>query len=92
MEVYTFALTFASLMPGPRKDSYLLPQIQEDIKSLVGAGYFSHLDLKMGFWQIAMDETLKQYTAFTIGNLGFFECKHMLFMLCNAPATFQRLM
>ena len=39
-----------------------------------------------------MDEVLKQYTAFTVGNLGFFECECMLFGLCNAPAMFQRLM
>ena len=38
-----------------------------------------------------MDEALKQYTAFTIGNLGFFKCECMPIRLCNAPATFQRL-
>ena len=75
-----------------KKDSYLLPQIQEAIESLVGAGYFSCLDLKAGFWQIAMDEALKQYTTFTKGNVGFFECKCMSFGLCNALAMFQRLM
>ena len=32
------------------------------------------------------------YTAFTVGNLGFFECNHMPFGLCNALATFQWLM
>ena len=55
-------------------------------------GYFSCLDLKAGFLQIAMDETLKQYTAFTMGNLGFFECEHMPFVLHNVLAMFQRLM
>ena len=50
------------------------------------------LGLKTGFWQVAMDEASKQYTASTVGNIGFFECEQMLFGLCNAPAMFQRLM
>ena len=75
-----------------KKDSYPLPRIQEMLGSLVGAGHFSCLDLKSGFWQIKMGEASKQYTAFTIGNLGFFECDRMPFGLCNALATFQGLM
>ena len=70
-----------------KKDSYPLPRIQEALESLVGAGHFSCLDLKSRFWQIRMDETSKQYTAFTVGNLGFFKCDRMPFGLCNAPAT-----
>ena len=69
-----------------------MPRIQEALESLVGAGHFSCLDLKLGFWQIKMEEASKQYTAFTVGNLGFFECDHMPFGLCNAPATLQWLM
>ena len=55
-----------------KKDSYPLPRIQEALESLVGAGHFSCLDLKSGFWQIKMEEVSKQYTAFTVGNLGVF--------------------
>ena len=62
------------------------------LESLVGAGHFSCLDLKSGFWQIRMDKPSKQYTAFTVGNLGFFECDRMPFGLCNVLATFQWLM
>ena len=39
-----------------------------------------------------MEESLKQYTAFTVGTLGFFQCEHMPFGLCNTLAAFQRLM
>ena len=66
--------------------------MQEALKSLVDAGHFSCLDLKLGFWQIKMEEASKQYTTFTVGNLGFFKCNCMPFGLCNVPVTFQRLM
>ena len=87
-----FCIDFCHLNAHIKKDSYPLPRIQEVLQSLVGAGHFSCPDLKPGFWQIKMDESLKQYTAFTVGNLGFFKCYCMPFGLCNPPATFQRLM
>ena len=37
-------------------------------------------------------EEAKQYIAFTVGPLGFYECNRMPFAQKNAPATFQRLM
>ena len=87
-----FCIDFQHLNTCMKKDSYLLPQIQEALESLVDAGHFSCLDLKSRLWQIRMDEVSRQYTAFTVGNLGFFECDRMPFGLCNAPATFQQLM
>ena len=87
-----FCIDFCCLNTCTKKDSYPLLRIQEALESLVGAGHFSCLDLKSGFWQIKMEEASNQYTAFTINNLGFFECDHMLFGLCNVLATFHRLM
>ena len=87
-----FCIDFCCLNTHAKKDSYPLPRIHEALESLVGAGHFSCLDLKLGLWQIKMEEVSKQYTAFTVGNLGFFECDCMPFGLCNVPATFQRLM
>ena len=84
-----FCIDFHHLNACMKKDSYPLPRIQEALESLVGAGHFSCLDLKSRFWQIRMDEASKQYTTFTVGNLGFFECDRMPFGLCNALATFQ---
>ena len=43
------------------------------------------------YWQVEVDEADKHKTAFTVGNMEFFECNRMGFGLANAPATFQRL-
>ena len=48
--------------------------------------------MNSGFWQVLMDDESKQYTAFTLGSMGLYECESMPFGLCNAPPTFQRLM
>ena len=87
-----FYIDFRKLNVRTKKDSYPLPCIQETLESLEGSHVFSSFDFKSGFWQVEMDETSKQYTAFTVGSLGFFECEHMPFGLCNTPTTFQRLM
>ena len=74
------------------KDAYSLPGIDETLDCLGGAIIFTSLDLKSGYWQVEMDEESKPLTAFTVGPLGFYECKRMPFGLTNAPATFQCLM
>ena len=45
-----FCLVFHHLNAHTKKDSYPLPGIQEALESLVGAGHFSCLDLKSGFF------------------------------------------
>ena len=74
------------------KDSHPLPHICKTLESLAGAAHYSTFDLNSGFWQVPMDEESKQYTAFTLGSMGLYECESMSFRLCNAPPTFQRLM
>ena len=43
-----FCINFCCLNAHMKKDSYPLPRIQEALESLVGAGYFFCLDLKLG--------------------------------------------
>ena len=87
-----FCVDFCRLNVHTKKDSYPLSRIQEALKSKAGTGHFSTMDFKSGFWQVHMVPESQQYTAFTVGNLGFYEFTCMPFGLCNAPATFQHLM
>ena len=62
------------------------------MESMVGARFFSTMDLKSGFWQVKMAKNSQQYTAFTVGSMGVYEFLGMPYGICNALATFQRLM
>ena len=86
-----FCVDFRKLNQITKKNSYPLPLI-DDILALLGkAKFFTSLDLKSGYWQVAMDEKDKEKTAFTC-HKGLFEFNVMPFGLSNAPAVFQELM
>ena len=87
-----FCINFCQLNSRTKKDAYPLPQMQETMESMVGTQFFSTMDLKSGFWQVKMAKDSQQYTAFTVGSMGVYEFLRMLYGLCNAPVTFQRLM
>ena len=87
-----FCIDFRRLNAETKKDSYPLLRMQETMESMVGAWFFSRMDLKSGFWQVKMAEKSRQYTAFTVGSMGIFEFLRMPYRLCNTLATFQWLM
>ena len=87
-----FCIDFRKLNSLTVKDSHPLPRICETLESLAGAAHYSTFDMNSGFWQVPMSPESKQYTAFTLGSMGLYECQSMLFGLCNALPTFQRLM
>ena len=89
---FRFCIDLRKLNSRTVRDAYDLPRVNDTIDILIGSKYFSKLDLHSGYWQVEIDEADKYKTAFTVGNMGFYECNRMAFGLTNAPATFQRLM
>ena len=87
-----FCVDFRCLNVHMKKDSYPLPHFQEALESMVGSAHFLSMGFKSDFWQIKMALESQQYTAFMVGNLGFYEFTCMPFGLCNVPTTFQHLM
>ena len=73
------------------KDAYPLPRVDDTLDTLSGSNWFSTIDLKSGYWQVEMAPEDREKTAFCTRE-GLFEFNVMPFGLCNAPATFQRLM
>ena len=87
-----FCIDLRKLNSQTIKDVYSLPRIEKSLDCLNGAIIFTFLDLKVGYWQVEMEENSIPYTAFTVGPLGFHKFVCMPFGLTNAPATFQHLM
>ena len=86
-----FCIDYRELNNVIYKDSYPLPRIDTCLDALGGSKYFSTLNLRSGFWQVASDPRDPDKTAF-VTRKGQFKFKVLSFGLEKSPTVFQRLM
>ena len=72
-------------------NAYPLPLIQEIMDALSNSRIFTKMDLRWGYYNIQIKKGDEWKAAFST-RLGLYEPLVMQFGLCNAPATFQRMM
>ena len=84
-----FCVDFREINQITKKNSFHLLLIDDILMILTvlrKAKYFSSLDLKSGYWQVAMNETDKEKSALAC-HRGLFEFNVMPFGFSNAPAV-----
>ena len=86
-----YCIDFRVLNSLTVKDAFGIPSISQCLDQLEGCTMYSCLDLASGYHQIMVAEEDRHKTAF-VTKYGLYEHRRMAFGLCNAPATFMRVM
>lgn len=87
-----FCLDSRRLNACTEADAYPLPFVHAILDKLRNAKFITSVDLSKAFWQIPLDDSSCEKTAFVVPGRGMFHFKRLPFGLKNSPAELQRLM
>ena len=87
---YRFCTDYRKVNQVTVRDSFPLPRIDEIVDSIGRGKFISSIDLLKGYYQIRLTPRATKISAF-VTPFGLFQYKVLSFGLCNAPATFQRM-
>ena len=88
---FRFCIDHRKLNAITKKDRTPLPRIDDVHDRLAGSKFFTSLDFVSGYYHVPLEASSCEKTGF-LTPFGLFEWTRMTMGLCNAPATFQRLM
>jgi len=91
MGAFGFYIDYRKLSSVTRRDAYRLPRIDSCLDALIGAQFFSALDLRSSYHQVPMNMKDADKTTFIV-RTGPYRFPRVPFRLCNAGSTFQRVM
>lgn len=86
-----FCVDFRKINKVTKRDAYPIPYVSAILDRLRDCKYLSSIDLKSAYWQVPLEESSKEKTAFTVPGRGLYQFTKMPFGLHNSPATWQRL-
>lgn len=86
-----FCVDYRGVNHITKKDSYPLPRVNVSLDFLARGKFITTLDLARGYWQVEVAEESQPKSPF-VSHCGLYQFRVLPFGLCNAPATYQRLM
>ena len=86
-----FCVDYRKLNSVTKMDAYPIPSTERMIEKVASAKYITTIDLTKGYWQIPLETSTIEKSAF-ITTKGLYEFLVMPFGMKTAPATFQRMM